>query len=488
MMPDPMSQVACSTQSTSTPERSKNNAKQLRRSPRTPTVQNTQAETVLTSDSDVADDEDTKSDRRESRDALRVQTTNPRRSAASPSPISSNKTKKPTPPISSMRLERNAASDPGPSASSAQQDPQNSNVSPQFRARLPCGRSPYVSPTGKCHQNHLKICTKCQNSSLDTRESRDELNEQTPSKRPVSAPSVISIDDDDESEPESDRDSDELSTHNTRRFPRLVRQEQAKKRASPLVWELHANLQNTARKPLCKTERKGYIYFLRTPSKPGLLKIGISIDTPRRRKQHERSCALDTEPAAHPIAVSHAKRADQLLKLDMRHLQKKWVCSCNHEHGEWFQIDVDEACRVAKRWTDWINHKSPYDLQGDLKRSWADAIFYKTPSADIADPSHGKRWDHWAALLSQLMPAADDHTAQTESVRRYAAGHIPSTHTLAHRTRDSNHSQNAITTSDQIAGRAASAIGGQLSHSGVHISGNTNINLFLRRESLLTEL
>ncbi|KAF1924717.1 uncharacterized protein M421DRAFT_27755, partial [Didymella exigua CBS 183.55] len=145
----------------------------------------------------------------------------------------------------------------------------------------------------------------------------------------------------------------------------------------------------------------GYLYIIRNPEDPSLLKLGCSMNSWKRAKQHKSKCGLMISWVYISNCVEKMKRAERLAKIDMAHLQEDWKCSlCSETHREWFCVDEAQARKVAQKWTEWINEQKPYASSGELTPLWAWLMdFGRVPRHGFEQDDHRARWAHWDGVL-----------------------------------------------------------------------------------------
>ncbi|KAH7563553.1 hypothetical protein BM1_00600 [Bipolaris maydis] len=168
---------------------------------------------------------------------------------------------------------------------------------------------------------------------------------------------------------------------------------------------LHVELSRVATSKLTPCDEQGYIYILRD-SESGLLKIGFAKDPRVRIKQHNK-CGRDLKAVYVSECIKWTKRAERLIKLDLKHLCRPWFCSsCQQRHGEYFEITEERAKATVEKWEDWINSSQPYSSDGSIIPLWKYLIlFHRTPKQAMRAYDHEARWAHWSWVLS---PASED--------------------------------------------------------------------------------
>lgn len=107
----------------------------------------------------------------------------------------------------------------------------------------------------------------------------------------------------------------------------------------------------------------GYIYAFEHYSNRSYVKIGYTIDLARRLDQWNRRCCRTHvyERQGTPIRIPHVSRVEKLIHRELKEVRRKTECSkCDKEHDEWFEISIENAIKVIKRWEEWIL-QAPYE-------------------------------------------------------------------------------------------------------------------------------
>ncbi|OWY45792.1 hypothetical protein AA0119_g10978 [Alternaria tenuissima] len=188
---------------------------------------------------------------------------------------------------------------------------------------------------------------------------------------------------------------------------------------------IHAKLGTIVCETLLKSEGEGFLYVFRDPKHKGAVKIGYTRDINRRTKEHEK-CELALVFVHISGRVKAMKRAEQLIKADLRHLRRPWKCSaCKRTHEEWFEIDEEIAKARVTLWVDWINNCDPYDSHGNIKPFWRYLIEYgRNPREELDSKNHEARWRHWYWVLSEPLPSDipgfQKHQRKSSGMRRRA--------------------------------------------------------------------
>ncbi|KAF7671178.1 hypothetical protein GT037_010739 [Alternaria burnsii] len=169
---------------------------------------------------------------------------------------------------------------------------------------------------------------------------------------------------------------------------------------------IHAKLGKIVCETLLKSEGEGFLYVFRDPKHKGAVKIGYTRDINRRTKEHGK-CDLELIFVHISGRVKAMKRAEQLIKADLRHLRRPWDCSaCKRTHEEWFEIDEESAKARVTLWVNWINNCDPYDSYGNIKPLWRYLIEYgRNPREELDSRNHEARWKHWNWVLSEPLPS-----------------------------------------------------------------------------------
>jgi predicted GIY-YIG superfamily endonuclease len=169
---------------------------------------------------------------------------------------------------------------------------------------------------------------------------------------------------------------------------------------------IHAKLGKIVCETLLKSEGEGFLYVFRDPKHKGAVKIGYTRDINRRTKEHGK-CDLELIFVHISGRVKAMKRAEQLIKADLRHLRRPWDCpACKRTHEEWFEIDEETAKARVTLWVNWINNCDPYDPYGYIKPLWRYLIEYgRNPREELDSRNHEARWKHWNWVLSEPLPS-----------------------------------------------------------------------------------
>jgi hypothetical protein len=267
--------------------------------------------------------------------------------------------------------------------------------------KLPCGKKQFVYAMGKPSRKHKINCTNCQKHNEEVQEVNEKETEQ--SRRLEESPTQRKFNDGG-----SGSGSSKFSNSNADVNVKETHRMDAHNRDLVASMVHHRLIQEAKARPT-KGEKEGYLYILRSPHKPGLLKLGCSTrDVSKRGK--EQKCVADITWVQTGLFVSHMKRAEKLAHLDLDHLRRSWNCpKCSQTHGEWFEVDEERAKEVTERWTKWINQQTPYemnkqtpnDMHWQLKPMWAWLMDeQRAPLATFEDSDHQARWIHWEKVLA----------------------------------------------------------------------------------------
>ncbi len=142
---------------------------------------------------------------------------------------------------------------------------------------------------------------------------------------------------------------------------------------------------------------KGYIYMLQRTSAPGFIKIGISNNPTRRIHEHQKRCWEDATRIQddESVLVRFHKQLERLVHKELHPYRRREVCceGCQVSHREWFEIELDFARAVIKRWREWLLD-FPYGGDRKLKECW------KQHSETISSSyEQGFDWQCWMDSL-----------------------------------------------------------------------------------------
>lgn len=128
--------------------------------------------------------------------------------------------------------------------------------------------------------------------------------------------------------------------------------------------------------PLTPSSKLGSIYLYVRASSPGYVKIGYSHDVRSRLQEWQRSCGYKPILIAAFHDVPHMQKVESLIHHQLAEAwRKEQRCKkCFREHQEWFEIDADDAVKVAGQWCEWMKQAQPYGARGYLKGIWVDEL------------------------------------------------------------------------------------------------------------------
>ncbi|OCK74405.1 DUF1766-domain-containing protein [Lepidopterella palustris CBS 459.81] len=130
-------------------------------------------------------------------------------------------------------------------------------------------------------------------------------------------------------------------------------------------------------RPLTARELEtGYIYMYWFPPNFGGIKIGVTHRDVKKRLEEWRSqCnhraeSLIEEDLQEQFKVQHVFRLEALVQAELRDFRKKEIkCrGCGKSHNEWFDVHVEDAKKVVKKYLDWMK-KGPYELISSAGKS-----------------------------------------------------------------------------------------------------------------------
>jgi hypothetical protein len=165
--------------------------------------------------------------------------------------------------------------------------------------------------------------------------------------------------------------------------------------------EVHEEVRRRLSKDVSKLNNSGFVYVVRHPEHPHLLKIGSSLNTGKRRKQIHYECGIAVQEVFVSDEVDRCLRAEFLAQSDVWHLCRPHDCvRCGKHHTEWHEIGEDLAIDVVKRWVNFMQQR-PYTSAGKLKSIWKHLLNRRRLSnPENGSFSHETRWQHWKSVLS----------------------------------------------------------------------------------------
>lgn len=375
-------------------------------------------------------------------------------------------------------LQEEVVSEPLLGASGGQSFRDSSNP----KEHLPCGKPSFMITEGNCHQAHKKNCIICQEALVSSPNVGKSTAGQTRSSSPVSgSKKTITMAD---SSVEDSRDTSPRSKKATHDAQKTYSTDDHQ-----VSLDLNFKLGVIARQSLTECESPGFLYFLSASNKPGLLKVGYSVDPVNRKQQHQRKCKLEMLYQNYSIYTRHMKRAEKLLKADMKHLKKEWTCkACSREHGEWFEVGVEQAYVIAKRWTEWLK-RAPYDGHGELHEFWKETILTTNHAVDFASHDHNARWSHWSELLSQPLPVVEENISRPGVPRESATQANGAASLPPHQIRASRQLEQAMRITEQLSAARIPAADRHVQSGGSPaMIVNNYFNIQIRGRSISAEL
>ncbi|KAL1613290.1 hypothetical protein SLS54_010764 [Diplodia seriata] len=140
------------------------------------------------------------------------------------------------------------------------------------------------------------------------------------------------------------------------------------------------NLRKKLKESPNKSDRAGCIYIMVSKSRPGLVKIGKSIDPDKRVSQLVAGCHLKELRTVYVRRnVNYHARVESLVHLHLKPFNETWYCShwkkgkpVEGPHREWFHCEPDFARTVVDAWADWIS-LDPY-ADDVLEGGWAKRV------------------------------------------------------------------------------------------------------------------
>jgi T5orf172 domain len=125
----------------------------------------------------------------------------------------------------------------------------------------------------------------------------------------------------------------------------------------------------------------GYIYILKSPRIPDMLKIGVTTkDPPVRRQQWDR-CYPTIQLHAYTSEVPYAKLVESLIHTEL--LAQRYMEDCRtcrnrkvraRSHTEWFKIAEQLAEQVVIRWAKWMGSRPYHTDTRTLSLTWVGRV------------------------------------------------------------------------------------------------------------------
>jgi hypothetical protein len=167
------------------------------------------------------------------------------------------------------------ATDPGP-LRTEQEASDTRAKSYQQRDMLPCGKR-YAYPMGKWSREHRIKCDECRRLDNYVHEAHEKEMEQLRRANKSSTPCRSGASNNNNLRPNNSNDKEKGKQS---QYFKSQRQDQ-------VALMIHHQLIQDAKERLTEKERNGYLYILRSPQKPGLLKLGCSRDVSKRGKEQK---------------------------------------------------------------------------------------------------------------------------------------------------------------------------------------------------------
>ncbi|KAI1326467.1 hypothetical protein F5Y16DRAFT_374857 [Xylariaceae sp. FL0255] len=109
-----------------------------------------------------------------------------------------------------------------------------------------------------------------------------------------------------------------------------------------------------------------------------IVKIGYTKSTGQQRLEQIRaqchvfsSFTQKEDPDGDPIFLCH--RAEQLVHAELHEYKFHFICTCETEHKEYFEVDKTVAREVVQRWRAFCRSE-PYNADGELLPFWIDRL------------------------------------------------------------------------------------------------------------------
>ncbi|KAF2093393.1 hypothetical protein NA57DRAFT_81321 [Rhizodiscina lignyota] len=169
-----------------------------------------------------------------------------------------------------------------------------------------------------------------------------------------------------------------------------------------LPWESYQAIKDEILAPI---NQEGYVYVLRSRSRPGLVKVGKAVDIQHRLREIRKTCRLDDLEVVSDhlqCKIYHSAKLERLAHMELKTVQKADF-KCNNpdhiargvEHKEWFEINANIAVSVVQRWRKWLKSKPYGDVRiQNLSEKWVHAIenCFPEPEDDEKDVhDHSRR-------------------------------------------------------------------------------------------------
>ena len=146
-----------------------------------------------------------------------------------------------------------------------------------------------------------------------------------------------------------------------------------------LAEKLRQKLPLSPRQP--KSELPGYIYILKSPRAPDMLKIGFTKKDPAVRREQWDRCYPNIEVHAYTSLVPYAKLVEHLIHTELvtqRHTDDCSTCKGKktrpRSHNEWFRTTEQLAEQTVIRWAKWMGSRPYHTDTRTLMQKWDDRL------------------------------------------------------------------------------------------------------------------
>ena len=151
----------------------------------------------------------------------------------------------------------------------------------------------------------------------------------------------------------------------------------------------------------------GYIYIFELRDRPGYVKIGQTTRSPGKRKKEIMRCKLgefELTAVQHFTTIPWHTKLEKIIKTDLWAERRFFRCPCGKKadpespngkgftrHGEWFEMDKDEAMQRVENWREWMRSE-PYNDDGVLLAKWLSRITNADLQKIVNDESTKDWW------------------------------------------------------------------------------------------------
>lgn len=118
--------------------------------------------------------------------------------------------------------------------------------------------------------------------------------------------------------------------------------------------------------------KKGYVYVYEIEGNPGLVKLGYTTQSEKKRhSDQEFACnrkLIMLYPADSEIETMtrYPLMVEALCHTELDDCRCRVSCdACVREHTEWFQVPAERAIAVAKKWARWMEERAPLEVELD---------------------------------------------------------------------------------------------------------------------------